>query len=571
MADVFISYRRKPSAALAQLVQEKLKNHYSIDAYVDTTRTDSTRVQFPERLMQAIADTPVFICLLGEGTLDSEWVLKEIWQAYELKKRCIPVFQESYTPPANTDSAVEYLLRFDGVHVFDIKAVFVDEAVAQIAALCNPAAPPRLPLRGALIGAGALVLIALMALIVLPALNPPALTPTVATPNPTQTDDAPAVADSGTQTLEPSIAASDIPSATFTPAPTDTPTPDEVQREGTLQAVMRNLQTEQALLQATADRATAQALTATAAAWTDTPTPDDRATAAALLTATAAQMAIHQTATADAWTDTPTATPPFTSTRLPTDTPSVTPDPLQTARTFTGGNADWQALYPDGFQHSFEDGVPMVLVPAGCFMMGSSDGESDEQPVHEQCFDEPFWIDLTEVTQADFERLGGVQADPPDFPGDDRPVEDITWFEARDFCAARGARLPTEAEWEYAARGPAEWVYPWGNTWKTNNAVWNRGSSQGTANVGTLAAGRSWVGAFDLSGNVWEWTSSLYLPYESTEDREVDTGNRTDVQHALRGGSWDYSGTVNLRAAYRFGYYPVSWSNSFGFRCARST
>jgi hypothetical protein len=135
MVDAFISYRRNPSAVLAQLLQEKLRNRHGIDAYVDTTRADSSRVQFPSRLMQAIDDAPVFICLLAETTFESEWVRKEIERAYELKKRCIPVFQESFKTPSEADEAISYLLNFDGVHIFDVKSVFIDEAVEQISAL----------------------------------------------------------------------------------------------------------------------------------------------------------------------------------------------------------------------------------------------------------------------------------------------------------------------------------------------------------------------------------------------------------------------------------------------------
>ncbi|MBL8160952.1 MAG: SUMF1/EgtB/PvdO family nonheme iron enzyme [Anaerolineae bacterium] len=220
---------------------------------------------------------------------------------------------------------------------------------------------------------------------------------------------------------------------------------------------------------------------------------------------------------------------------------------------------------------AFDDGVPMVLVPPGCFMMGSHDGPPDEQPVNEQCFDAPFWIDVTEVTQVDFERLGGLKLRADSFDGDQRPVENINWFEARDFCARRGARLPTEREWEYAARGPDAVVYPWGNTWNESNAVWNNNSDRQMANVGSIPAGRSWVGAMDMSGNVWEWTSSLYLPYNSTEDREADTGTSTDVRRVLRGGSWGNFRADNLRAGSRVGGNPGLWSFDLGFRCARSS
>jgi tetratricopeptide (TPR) repeat protein len=133
--DAFISYRRKPSSSLALLLQAKLQANYKIDVYVDTTRTDSTKVQFPERLMEAIVEKRVFICLLGDSTLESEWVIKEIEQAYRYKKHCIPVFQESYVAGNHPSEAVNYLLSFDGVHVMDVKNIYVDEAISQIAQL----------------------------------------------------------------------------------------------------------------------------------------------------------------------------------------------------------------------------------------------------------------------------------------------------------------------------------------------------------------------------------------------------------------------------------------------------
>ena len=250
--------------------------------------------------------------------------------------------------------------------------------------------------------------------------------------------------------------------------------------------------------------------------------------------------------------------------------PEATPDPVFIPPITR--NSDWTPLERDF------DGVTMVLVPAGCFNMGSDidmgidDGFNDERPIHEICLDEPFWIDKYEVTQAQFQRLGGIQATAPGFFGNDRPTVNITWFEARDFCVLRGGRLPSEAEWEYAARGPESWVYPWGDAWDENNVVWNRSGSQGTESVGTIPAGISWVGALDMSGNVWEWTNSLYAgyPYSAEDGRERDTGTDTSILRVLRGGSWDGYGPVVPRASLRFGFFPLDGGVNIGFRCARS-
>jgi formylglycine-generating enzyme required for sulfatase activity len=228
-------------------------------------------------------------------------------------------------------------------------------------------------------------------------------------------------------------------------------------------------------------------------------------------------------------------------------------------------NADWEPV------EQVFDGVAMVLVPAGCFQMGSEDGASDERPAHEVCIEAPFWLDKFEVTQADFERLGGVKAEANWFDGDARPVEQIAWFEAEAFCRERrGGRLPSEAEWEFAARGPDGLEYPWRGEFVAENAVYGRSTSQGTADVGEgiRTVGASWVGAHDLSGNVWEWTSSLYrdYPYDRTDGREdlADSGDRI-----LRGGSF-FSAANSLRASYRFGITPGGGGDNVGFRCARS-
>jgi len=237
-------------------------------------------------------------------------------------------------------------------------------------------------------------------------------------------------------------------------------------------------------------------------------------------------------------------------------------------------NEDWTP------QEQEFDGVTMVLVPAGCFMMGSTTGDSDEAPVHEQCFDTPFWIDRYEVTQAQFAEFGGQKANANRFTGDELPVENITWFEARDYCDLRGGRLPTEREWEYAARGPNNLMYPWGNQfdgtrlnfcdencqYDWRDATVDDGYAT-TAPVGRYPQGVSWVGAIDMSGNVLEWVSSLYgaYPYDATDESVSDNTSR----RVLRGGSWG-SDRTDVRSVDRYGLIPTYGFNFVGLRCVRS-
>ncbi len=206
--------------------------------------------------------------------------------------------------------------------------------------------------------------------------------------------------------------------------------------------------------------------------------------------------------------------------------------------------------------------VEMVLVPAGCFMMGSEDDDDDETPVHEQCFDEPFWIDRYEVTNEQYGSLGclNYSSEP------DQPSNCVDWFEAKAHCESWGARLPTEAEWEYTARGPDNLVYPWGNDFVAGNVVYMGNSSQ-TAEVGSRPGGMSWVGAYDMSGNVWEWVSTIYQDYPYSADDGRESNNDTSAR-VVRGESF-LSTVSSLRATNRRDWYPAYGNELRGFRCAR--
>ncbi|MBE2269221.1 MAG: SUMF1/EgtB/PvdO family nonheme iron enzyme [Anaerolinea sp.] len=228
-------------------------------------------------------------------------------------------------------------------------------------------------------------------------------------------------------------------------------------------------------------------------------------------------------------------------------TPAPSPTPL-------ASNADWTPV-----TQTF-DGIDMVLVPAGCFTMGHQDGRRDERPEHEICLSS-FWIDQTEITNGQFGSHGN-------FEGDALPRENLTWFEARDFCAARGERLPTEAEWEYAARGVDNLIYPWGNENDESRLIFDKNFENQTWHVGTHPEGASWVGALDMSGSVNEWTSSIYRPYPYDPNDGREDGDDTTSQRVYRSG-WNSYIDYGTSAPIRFRTTPDSRDWFIGFRCVR--
>lgn len=218
--------------------------------------------------------------------------------------------------------------------------------------------------------------------------------------------------------------------------------------------------------------------------------------------------------------------------------------------------------------------VEMVEVPAGCFTMGRDDGAVDELPAHQICFGQEFWIDKTEVTRdmyATCVAAGACTYIEPTAESQfgQQPQNHVTWFQARDYCAWRGARLPTEAEWEYAAAGPDSWLYPWGEGFGVRQAVYNS-RDDGTANVGSIPSGRSWVGALDMSGNVGEWVSSIYYAYPYAADDGRENPDDTTSPRVWRGGSYYDFDQARLMTVTRQSSAPTYQSQNHGFRCASS-
>jgi formylglycine-generating enzyme required for sulfatase activity len=280
-------------------------------------------------------------------------------------------------------------------------------------------------------------------------------------------------------------------------------------------------------------------------------------------------------------TDTPTDTPADTSTDTLKDTETDTstdilaltdsvPSVTQAA-TLDASHPDlaiWERMAIVGVIRNSEwqshtrtfDGFEMALVPVGCFMMGTGvEGETlDESPAHQQCFNRPFWIDVTEVTN---EQYGSAGA----FTNPNQPRELVTWEAAISFCASRDARLPTEREWEYVARGPDGLEYPWGDAY--NAANFPSMISDHTWDVGSFRFAPSWVGALDMSGNVWEWVSSMYRDYEYIlDDGRESAINDPDTVRVIRGGSYLSNGENSVRAAYRYFANPSNEMQDVGFR-----
>lgn len=222
-------------------------------------------------------------------------------------------------------------------------------------------------------------------------------------------------------------------------------------------------------------------------------------------------------------------------------------------------------------------GVTFVEVPGECFVMGSA-AVDDAVPEHHVCL-EDFWIAQTPVTNAQYRACveAGACASPFDdaffaTPAyDEQPVLYVTWDNAQQYAAWMGGSLPTEAQWEYAARGPDGWPYPWGDDAPSCDWAVFDGCSTGVAPVGPdqRPGGASWVGALDLSGNVWEWVADWYGPYPST-DLDNPTGPAAGDTRVIRGGAFD-SLPDAMRAAVRGSLTPDTTSGHLGFRIVVET
>jgi formylglycine-generating enzyme len=236
---------------------------------------------------------------------------------------------------------------------------------------------------------------------------------------------------------------------------------------------------------------------------------------------------------------------------------------------------------------SATDETELVLIPAGEFTMGHN-SSYDTLPVRQMSLP-AFSIDKYEVTNKRYKRFidatsykvpwshdpGAATEKPylwdwqrrmyPEGKGDD-PVVLVSWDDAKAFCTWAGKRLPTEAEWEKAARGPKGKPYPWGNDWTNGKANTSESSLKQTSPAGAFKEDVSEYGVYDLAGNVSEWVEDWFAPYPGNPMTSYVERNKYRV---LRGGSWDYAHSI-ANGYHRQYALPQSQMTAIGFRCVKA-
>jgi formylglycine-generating enzyme required for sulfatase activity len=286
---------------------------------------------------------------------------------------------------------------------------------------------------------------------------------------------------------------------------------------------------------------------------------------------------------------------------------TASPSPSSSPTTVASATPDVVILTPEPLKSRLDErGIEQVWVPSGTFLMGTSDEDAQvllgqeyvpdwlalamerERPQHEVHISAGYWLDRYEVTNAAFQAFvddSGYQnpdlwseagwawlsAQPagarPQKAGSDpqSPRMNVTWYEAEAYARWRGGRLPTEAEWEYAARGPQSFVYPWGNQF--DSKICNVIKSPGLQPVGSYPRGASWVGAMDMAGNVMEWVQDWYdVEYYKLKVRDDPAGPETGRVKIEKGG-WTGAPQLAARSAYAHYEDPPTYSDGhIGFR-----
>ena len=264
----------------------------------------------------------------------------------------------------------------------------------------------------------------------------------------------------------------------------------------------------------------------------------------------------------------------LTSTSAPTNTTS-TSSPEASPRPENTFTPEATATPKLGIGSGWErpaDGMTMMYIPEGEFLMGSDNGQEDEKPAH-TLYLGAFWIDQTEVTNAMYAKCDSCPL--PDNADEyniaefaNYPVVFVSYYDARIFCDWAGARLPSETEWEKAARGTDGRTFPWGEGINCDRVNYFHKDcySGSVVEVGLNEDAKSIYGLYEMAGNVREWTSSLYLPYPN--DNHADIFPSSNKDRVLRGGSWGDAWT-GLRTSNRLSVDSSFVHSRTGFRCAR--
>lgn len=222
----------------------------------------------------------------------------------------------------------------------------------------------------------------------------------------------------------------------------------------------------------------------------------------------------------------------------------------------------------------------MVLVPAGEFTMGSNDWWPKSQPEHKERLG-AFYIDRYEVTNRRYKAFvdaGKAKAPAHWVDGkipdgkDYHPVVFVSWYDAEAFCKWEGKRLPSEREWEKAARGTDKRTFPWGDQFDKNKGNTPQFGNEDTMQAGSFESGKSPYGIHDLAGNAFEWVDDWFKPYPGNTHADENYGEKFKV---LRGGSWfdctNYKCGISSPTYNRIFFHPHTRNNNFGFRCAKDS
>ena len=240
-----------------------------------------------------------------------------------------------------------------------------------------------------------------------------------------------------------------------------------------------------------------------------------------------------------------------------------------------GAETPVEVTLADGVRVNPQDALKYVWIAPGNFLMGCSPGDNDcsalEKPAHQVTLSRAYWIGQTEVTVGAYKRfVGATKAKmPPVAPKLDRgwkrdtfPIVDVIWEEANQYCAWTGGRLPTEAEWEYAARGGS----PQARYGDLTAIAWSK-ENAGNQTHEVAAKQANGFGLYDTLGNVWEWVNDWFDPnYYPSGAAQDPSGPATGQEKVLRGGSWIVDPKL-LRASDRYSIKPDARSDFFGFRC----